>query len=154
MYIIYKSTYVWNALTTLFMEIYKYSMQWILECSVPVFDIENILFKENFSYNKTDELIVATLSSLHNIYKRIYTTGLFLYWDVMVHYIQLSRSNHISYLYLIGFKRVWAFGVYIFPEVTSWMAVQIPGGSVGCHGTRCKGAELSQPHAEGIENEN
>lgn len=34
------------------------------------------------------------------------------------------------------------------------MAVQIPCRSVGCHGAQCKGAELSQPHAEGIKNEN
>lgn len=42
----------------------------------------------------------------------------------------------------------------VFPQVTSRMAMQTPDGSVDCHGTRCKGAELSQPHAGGIKNEN
>lgn len=46
------------------------------------------------------------------------------------------------------------FGVYLFPQVMSRMAMQVSDGSVGCHGTRCKGVELSQPHAGGIQNEN
>lgn len=157
MSIIYKSTYIWNVLTTLFMEVCNYSVQLVpkfLNAMLPFLILKTFSLRKAFLriqvINSLQQLYLVSIMFINAFTLQV----VFLYWDVMVHYIQLSRSSHISYLYLIGLKRVWTFGVYIFPEVTSWMAVQIPGGSVGCHGARCKGAELSQPHAEGIKNEN
>lgn len=46
------------------------------------------------------------------------------------------------------------FGTYIFPQVMSRVAMQRPDGPDGCHGTRCQGMELFQPHDGGIKNEN
>lgn len=91
------------------MEVCNYSVQLVpkfLNAMLPFLILKTFSLRKTFLriqvINSLQQLYLVSIMFINAFTLRVF----FLYWDVMVHYIQLSRSSHISYLYLIGLKRV------------------------------------------------